>query len=271
MSYDRPLAPRSARTVSSSVSNRRPWTVKSAPVSQRRPSTLSRSVPLTRRFELNWLEADGYEGLLTRIAPALPAFEEAFAAFTHGTMIQTAEGPVAVEDLTPGMALTRPDGRHAELRWKGSITLVPGAATLRERAERLYRVTPDAFGPSRPSRDVLLGPDARLLSRDPAVRSAVGSDAAFVPISSLADGVSVIEVTPIAPTKVYHLVTDRHGAIVAGGLEVETFAPSSSIAESLSHEMMAAFMSLFPHLQTLRDFGGARWPRLSPEMMDAVY
>ncbi|MDJ1009002.1 MAG: Hint domain-containing protein [Paracoccaceae bacterium] len=268
MSYDRPIAPRSAHR-SHSLPADKPWTVRTAsrPL---RPAVQSRPLPLTRRFELEWLDADGMPRDLTKIAPALPAFEEAFAGFTHGTLIQTAEGPVAVEDLAPGTELQTSDGRTAPLLWKGAITIVPGAPTLRAAPEKLYRVTADAFGLGRPARDVLLGPDARLLNRDPGVRAAVGAEAAFVPVSCLADGISVIEVTPMAPIRVYHLVTARHHTVFAGGLEVETFAPRASMPESLSHEMLAVFMTLFPHLSTLRDFGRARWPRMSPEMMAAV-
>lgn len=267
MSYDRPIVSR--RTQSQTLSTNKPWTVRTASRITR-PVVQSRALPLTRRFEIEWLGPDAFPEDLTKIAPALPAFEEAFAAFTHGTLIQTLEGPVAVEDLIPGMQIARPDGTGAELRWKGAITIVPNAPTLRPDAERLYRVTADAFGLARPTRDVLLGPDARILNRDPNVRSSVAADAAFVPVSSLVDGVSVIEVTPVAPTRVYHLVTERHETIIAGGLEVETFTPRSDMAEGLSHEMLGVFLGLFPQLSTMRDFGRARWPRLSREMMENI-
>lgn len=267
MSYDRPIVPRRAHTQPLSLN--KPWTVRNAsrPI---RPAVQSRALPLTRRFEIEWLDHDGFEQDLTKIAPALPAFEEAFAAFTHGTLIQTATGPVAVEDLGPGTELVRPDGSTTPLLWKGAITIVPNAPTLRPESERLFRVTADALGLSRPARDVILGPDARILTRNPAVRSRVAAEAAYVPVASLADGVSVIEVTPVTPTRVYHLVTDRHETILAGGLEIETFTPRSDITESLSHEMMNVFMGLFPHLTAMRDFGGAKWPRLSREMMDGI-
>lgn len=248
MSYDRPPVPGSAQTTSltrrvhsEALPSSKPWTVRT-PSRIVRPQVQSRPLPLTRRFEVEWLDDDGFEQDLTKIAPAMPAFEEAFAAFTHGTLIQTAAGPVAVEDLAPGTALARPDGTSVALRWKGAITIVPNAPTLRDTSEKLYRVTADAFGLGRPARDVLLGPDARILTRDPAVRSAVAADAAYVPIAALADGVSVIEVTPVAPTRVYHLVTDRHETIIAGGLEVESFTPRADVAESLSYEMMGVFI-----------------------------
>lgn len=268
MSYDRPFAPRSAHT-SHSIPENKPWTVRNAsrPV---RPAVPSRTLPLTRRFELEWLDEDGMAQDITKIAPALPAFEEAFAAFAHGTLIQTEAGPVAVEDLAPGTPLVTAEGDSSPLLWKGAITIVPGAPTLRETPEKLYRVTADAFGLGRPARDIVLGPDARLLTRDPALRAAAGAEAAYVPVCALADGVSVIEVSPVTPIRVYHLATETHHTIIAGGLEVETFAPRAAMPESMSHEMLAAFMSLFPHLTMLREFGRARWPRLSQESMTGV-
>lgn len=261
MSYDRPIAPRSAH-ISHSIPAEKPWTVRNAsrPL---RPAVQSRALPLTRRFEIEWLDEDGLAQDLTRIAPALPVFEEAFAAFAHGTLIQTEEGPVAVEDIAPGTLLATADGEPSPLLWKGSINIVPGAPTLRETPEKLYRVTADAFGLGRPARDVVFGPDARILTRDPSHRSAAGAEAAYVPIAALVDGVSVIEVTPVTPVRVYHLATARHQTLLAGGLETETYAPRTAMSEGLSHEMLAAFISLFPHVTTLREFGGARWPRLS--------
>ena len=68
--------------------------------------------------------------MVSRTALALPAFEQAFAAFGHGILIQTADGPVAVEDLLPGTWLETADGRRTQLLWKGSITLVPGGINL---------------------------------------------------------------------------------------------------------------------------------------------
>lgn len=236
-----------------------------AVVSQPRPSTAR----ITRRFECEWLEAGQVESAIS-VAPALPAFEAAFNAFTHGALIQTSVGPVAVEDLYPGMMLECADGRHSRLLWKGSITLVPGAPTLGDEP-KLYRVMPDAFGLGRPVQDQTFGPGARRLNRDPIVRSTIGADAALVPLASLSDGHSVIEVTPVSPTRVYHLACENHETILAAGLEVETFHPGPETPISLPEEMLARFMQFFPHLTHVRDFGRLETPRLSPDELLSLY
>ena len=261
MSYTRPGAARSTRMFEGSPAR---------PVGLQAPELRRRQLPLTRRYEISYLDDLGEIQDTTRIAPALPVFEEAFSAFAHGVILNTASGPVAIEDILPGDTLMCASGRLATVRWKGAITLVPGAPTITGEPEKLCRVTPDAFGLSRPSRDVVLGPSARRLDRDATVRAVTGTEAAMVPLSAQADGVSVIQVTPATPVRVYHRVTDRHEAVVAGGLEIETYHPGPDAAYSLSSEMRELFLQLFPHVNALGDFGRLLWPRLTSDDLLAV-
>lgn len=237
-------------------------------VMSRRPISRPPAQPLpkarvTRRFECEWLDGDEVQTTVA-VAPALPAFEAAFNAFTHGALIQTSVGPVAVEDLYPGMMLECANGRHTKLLWKGSINLVPGAPTLGDEP-KLYRVMADAFGLGRPVQDQTFGPGARRIDRDPKLRASMGTDAALVPLSAVADGHAVIEVNPVSPTQVYHLVCEEHETLLAAGLEVETFHPGPETPISLPEEMLTVFMRFFPHLTHIRDFGRLNTPRVTEE------
>ncbi|MCV6592557.1 MAG: Hint domain-containing protein [Silicimonas sp.] len=244
----------------------RPWTARKSP----RPSAPAMPrARVSRRFETEWL-ADGQVLTNTLVAPALPAFEQAFTAFTHGVLIQTDRGPVAVEDLEPGMMLECGDDRYSRLTWKGAITLVPGAPTLNDEPDKLYRVMPDSFGLGRPAQDQTFGPGARRIDRDAKLRAAIGADAALVPLSSLADGHAVIEVNPVSPTRVYHLICEEHVTLRAAGLEVESFHPGPETPLSLPEEMMQLFMSFFPHLQGLSDFGRLAAPRLTADELSNI-
>lgn len=240
---------------------------------QSRPVPTPAAIPkarITRRFEMEWL----YNGEILEnvvVAPALPAFEQAFSAFTHGILIQTTEGPIAVEDLQPGMFLETAEGTASQLMWKGAITIVPGAPTLSEEPSKLYRVMPDAFGLGRPLQDQTFGPAARRLDRDPMVRAALGTDKALVPLSAMADGMGVIEVNPVSPTKVYHLVCEGHETILAAGLEVESFHPGPEMPLSLPAEILQMFMGFFPYLNGIRDFGRLTAPRLSEDEFHEIF
>lgn len=243
-----------------------PWTVRRTT----RPIAPQISARLTRRFETEWLEGQNVmEAIHT--APALPAFEQAFGAFAHGALMQTTEGPVAIEDLMPGTYLECASGRVSRLMWKGSIMIVPNAPSLSDVPDRLYRVMPDAFGLGRPVQDQTFGPHVRRLDRNPRLRSSLGADAALVPLAALADGHSVIEVKPVSPTRVYHLACERHETVFAAGLEVETYHPGPEMPLSLPEEMLAQFLTFFPYLTSLRDFGRLAAPRLSRDDLRAMF
>ena len=120
MNVSSPNLPSYSRATSTGLRTEQPWTVRRAS----RPAPQLQSARLTRRFEVEWLEGNTVMDA-THVAPALPVFEKAFGAFTHGVLIQTTEGPVAVEDLVPGMHLECANGRVSQLLWKGSIMIVP--------------------------------------------------------------------------------------------------------------------------------------------------
>lgn len=63
--------------------------------------TLAAQMP-KRTYEVAALREDKSLFIGQSTAPAIPLFENAFSAFTHGSLIQTTYGPIAVEDLQPG-------------------------------------------------------------------------------------------------------------------------------------------------------------------------
>lgn len=242
------------------------WTVRR--ISRPQPAAQPKA-RVTRRFDIEWLE-DGQTRFETKVAPALPVYEQAFGAFTHGVLIHTTEGPVAVEDLVPGMHVECADGRASQLLWKGSINLVPGAPTLNDGPDHIYRVMPDAFGLARPAQDQTFGPHARRVDRNPKLRATLGTESALIPLSAMVDGNGVIEVTPVAPTRVYHLACASHETVLAAGLEVETYHPGPETPLSLPEEMLLQFMTFFPHLGAFRDFGKLAAPRLKADELLAM-
>lgn len=222
-----------------------------------------RSTPLTRRYEIAYLDANGHFETCTRLAPAIPEFEEAFSAFARGTVISTTEGPVAIEDLVPGMEVLTGEGRAERITWIGSMTLFPPRALPGMQGCSLTRITADAFGIGRPMPDLVLGPRARILVRDARCRFATGVEAAYAPAAAFADGVSIIEVTPVAPITVFHLVLERQGSIRAAGHEIESFHPGARMSDGFDPQVAQVFLTLFPHMRSIADFGTLAHPRMS--------
>ena len=115
-----------------------------------------------RKYEAAFLAPNGDMRTVTRLAPASLTFEMPFMAFARGTLMATPSGPVAIEDVQPGLELSTLNGRAQRVLWKGSTTIVPGAPGQNPEAAALARIPADAMGLSRPSHDLLLGCGARV-------------------------------------------------------------------------------------------------------------
>lgn len=214
----------------------------------------ARNKPLMRRFEAIARDTAGQERHVAALAPAIPVFEQAFAAFARGTQIATPSGPVAIEDLGPGDLVQTAEQGPQPVLWIGTITLYPAAVAAAPDAPGLLRLTAGCFGPGRPVDDMVLGPYARIARHASRAAARFGGDEVFVPAADLQDGTSVIGLRPVAPVQVHHLALDGHATIRAGGLDVESFHPGC-LTDTLDAEMQALFLSLFPHVRQLADFG----------------
>lgn len=216
-----------------------------------------------RKFRISCLTRQGQVHEIDQIGPAIPIFEAAFSAFTHGTLIRTDEGPVAIEDLQPGMHLVTADRGLMPLLWIGAMTLVPERNEFVPGGAQLTRIMADSLGPARPDHDLMAGPGARLLSRRSDMHDIVGADFLLTPAQNLVDGVNIISITPPRPITVYHLCLHRHATIYAAGLEAETFHPGPGFERGLSQEALSLFLSFFPHIHSASDFGRLAHPRVS--------
>jgi len=227
--------------------------------SERRPQ---RARPLMRKYEVAVLTANGDLETFTRVAPASPAFESAFAAFGRGALIDTDRGPVAIEDLWPGDMLRVGRGQFEPLLWKGSTMLVPGMTEQSPDMDSLIRISADALGIAKPMGHLILGPKARILHHSDAVERITGQRGAFLPVRDFLDGDMVTATRPPSPVRVFHLALARQSRVLAGGVEVETFHPGDPFTLGLRGPTLELFLSLFPQVATIEEFGPLETARL---------
>ena len=218
-------------------------------------------VPM-RKYEVSYLNRKGEIAELSRMAPALPTFENAFGALGRGAMVMTQNGPMTVEDLLPGDSIRLASGDFDTLVWRGTMVIQPDEDNSNGENSRLTRITADALGPSRPSPDLILGPTAHLLHRANGVRTLTGKRAAYIPARDFIDGSQFIELRPAMPVNVYQLGFTRQESLMVNGIEIESLHPGTFFGLGLRGEMLAQYLSLFPHKIDLDDFGEMRNPRL---------
>lgn len=216
----------------------------------------------TRKYEVAYLNSDNQIVDFSRQAPANAAFEDAFGALGHGAILQTNNGPMAVEDVLPGDEIRLADGQYEKLLWCGAMTISPVDHDANPEHGSLTRITADALGLNRPSPDLVLGPTARLLHRASGVRTLTGQGAAFVPARDFFDGSSFIALRPAAPVRVYQLGFASHQSLSVNGIEIESLHPGTAFALGLRGEILSQYIALFPHKRSLPDFGEMKHPRL---------
>ncbi|MBY5931690.1 Hint domain-containing protein [Tateyamaria omphalii] len=219
------------------------------------------NIPALRTYEVAALRADGTRSIATFKAPALPLFEAAFSAFARGVVLSSPDGMVAIEDLQPGDWLNTSAGAPAQVMWIGSSSFVPSDTGRRM---PLIRVMADSFGLNRPESFITVGPGARLLQTPPHLRGATGGVQVLTPAAEFVDGVNVIEVVPPTPIRLFHICLSRHAAVDVGGIEVETFHPGLQAIRQVTHAQRDLFLSMFPHIAHITDFGPLAHPR-APE------
>jgi len=217
--------------------------------------------PPLRTFEVAALRADGSRTIATFKAPALPLFESAFSAFARGVILSSPDGGIAIEDLQPGDWLNTSSGAPAQVIWIGSSNFVPSDAVRRM---PLIRIMADSFGQHRPSSFITVGPGARLLQTPPHLRGTTGGGPLLTPASEFVDNVNVIEVVPPTPIRLFHICLTRHAAVDVGGIDAETFHPGRGATRKTTHAQRDLFLSMFPHIAHLTDFGPMAHPR-APE------
>ena len=220
-----------------------------------------------RKFQIAYLDRQDQPNWTEQIGPASPIFESAFSAFAQGVHIATPGGPVAVQDLVPGMSVMTETRGPMKLLWIGSMTLVPKALGVDPSSCRMTRVMPDTFGLGKPESNLMAGPGARMLARPRGFDQGMGRERMLIPALGLVDGMNIIEVAPPRPVTVYHLALRRHAIIRASGVEMESFHPGAGFERNMGHNMLTLFMSLFPHVSAPADFGDTICPRLDLAMI----
>ncbi|WP_227267553.1 Hint domain-containing protein [Roseobacter weihaiensis] len=215
-----------------------------------------------RIADISALKCDGTIVTGQRKIPTLPDFDKVFAAFAQGTLFQAEQGFVAVEDLLPGDWLMTANGTPEQVTWIGSTTFSAGDPAGHA---PIVRVMADTFGMNRPENSINLGPAARVLQTPPDLRAAVAPNGMMTPTGRFVDGVSVVDILPPAPVRLFHVALRQHAALMANGLEVESYHPGTTSLRHLSQTLRTTFLSLFPNITLLSDFGPLHYPRATDD------
>lgn len=225
-----------------------------------------RARPILRRARSLALRPDGGFDEARFMIPVLPLFEGAFTAFARGALVETVQGPVAIEDLLPGDRVQTVGGAAMQVLWIGSTTVTARRDLPTERPVILHRIAADAFGPNRPMTYLVTGPAARLRQATPLMGT--HGQRVLCPVAAFEDGIAVSRTTPPSAVDLFHLALPRHAVIRVSGIETESYHPGLGTIGAVGPAMRELFLNLFPHIAGPADFGPLACPQMDADLED---
>jgi hypothetical protein len=158
--------------------------------------------------------------------------------FVRGTLIETAAGPRAIEDLATGDLVLTLDHGPQSLRWIGS-----------RRIEATDRFAPVLIrkGALGNDADVRVSPQHRVLMTGWRAELYAGDSEVLVPAHRLVNGTTILR-DPQPEVEYVHMLFDRHELVTAAGLVSESFHPGMTGWSTLDGAARAEILALFPSL-----------------------
>lgn len=187
---------------------------------------------------------------------------ETIPCFVAGSMIETVDGPRAVEGLVAGdMVMTRDDGPQP-LRWIGrrSVPAVGKMAPICIRENALGR-----------HGEIKVSPLHRVLVKDALAELMFGEAEVLIAAKDLVNDYSIRPVEG-GDVEYVHLMFDRHQVVTSDGLETESFLPGPQTTKSFEADIIQEITSIFPELDlsTGQGYGPAVRPMLKRYEAEAL-
>jgi hypothetical protein len=167
--------------------------------------------------------------------------------FAAGTLIDTPDEPRCVETLRPGDPVLTANGETRIVRWTGRTVIwfseQGGPVHLRP-----ILIRAGAFGPGRPSRDLRVSPQHRLVSSDTWNDVHFGSCDVLVAAKHFVNGATVVRDDLCGSVEYVHVLLDQHEILVSNGLPSESYHPGPMTMGALDRDLRDELFEIFPEL-----------------------
>ena len=165
--------------------------------------------------------------------------------FTHGAMIETDTGPVAIDALTEGALVRTRDNGLQPIRWIGSTTL--SKETLEQFPHlRPVHIAEGALGSNRAQS---VSPDHRMLIERWQTDALFGQAEVLATAKSLINGSTIRAADNIEDVEYFHILFDSHQIICADGGWSESFHPAAISNGNASMATRDEVLTIFPELE----------------------
>ncbi|WP_120499078.1 Hint domain-containing protein [Roseovarius sp. EL26] len=202
----------------------------------------------------------GLAGLSGASSPSILE-QTGIACFARGTLIQTMEGEVAVENLKTGDQVLTLDNGYQPLGL--ALSRMVTSVELRQNPKfRPVRIKAGAFGEELPRQDLLVSRQHRMLVRSSISQRMFDEAEVLVSAIKLSEFENIHIDEAIQFVEYFHLVFESHQILFANGLQSESFYLGSNAMNALEQDAIEEILSLFP--QVMSDMKSQKFARYTP-------
>lgn len=170
--------------------------------------------------------------------------------FARGTLIETDNGLVAVENLYQGSFVLTKDSGFQPIRWIGSKTV-----TTQELVEypdlRPIRIRQGALGNGCPTNDLVVSPQHRVLISSKIVARMFIDKEVLVAAKHLCEIDGIAVETDLTEVEYFHFMFDEHEIVYSDGAETESMFTGKEALKSIGAAARSEIFNLFPELLSI--------------------
>lgn len=222
-------------------------TLQSAPVGYFLPSDILSGFAFTAGQNLNIeivAHFDSGESLSTQHSAYVPNW----VCFAAGTMIQTPDGPRAIETLAEGDLLNTLDSGPMPIRWIGSKHISPEMLAMASNL-RPVRIAAGTMRRNVPNQALYLSRQHKVYVKNWKTKLHYQqSDGVLIPAKALVNDAAIRWAEDVSHVTYYHILLDRHEILFANGLCAESLNPAAITGAGLPGETSDELLTLFPDL-----------------------
>ena len=173
----------------------------------------------------------------------------AVVCFTSGTLIDTPNGELAIENLCVGDMVSILGSIPARLRWIGKKTFLKNEL---EANSHLYpvRICAGALGGGFPQRDLLVSRQHRMLVTSNIAGRMFGKNAVLISAIRLTELDRIYVDYDVTEVEYFHLLFDKHEIVIAEGCPSESLFTGPEALRSVPEDARLEILEIFPNLQS---------------------
>ncbi|WP_242649811.1 Hint domain-containing protein [Yoonia litorea] len=186
-------------------------------------------------------------GIMSSLSNFFEADVSGLICFANGTVIETANGPLAIEHLSVGDLVVTRDRGLQPIRWIGQRQVT--ASDMASNAKLApVRIVAGALGEGIPKRDLCVSRQHRIMLASPIAERMFGRREILVAAIKLTDWPGIFLDGQLSGVTYYHMLFDRHEVVMAEGAWTESLFTGPEALRSLPPAAREEIDLLFPDL-----------------------